>query len=512
MSSRITVSKEGQEIQLEVPEVHDDIVSLKEWADSSKEKMDAIGTKLEALEKSVNELAEAIGKPAPIEPPIDKPVSYLEPGAKYWESTEEGEVLYLNPGKYKAQIYVKHNYVKIIGINDDTGNKPVVDGRVSSSDLGLTWTPHEGDLWSAVIPELPGIWHFEDGHPTGKARNHDAVHPLLCTVGDGMSGMLKYNPIGTLDINPGEFSLNAPAGNAGIIYVKLTPAQSIMDFKLSDKPWLLEGGNDIEGLEIRNINFEYCSNTGKIGMVNTPGKNGVAEDVGAYYSNTIGFKLGSRESIHSKANLSLPAVGWNYKNIDASFNGQCGIWGEIKGTPSSWSVVEGYQNNNNGWKGGHAWWEVSSKFIRCSYVKFLDGVCNGNEGAGFWFDIWNTNVEVDGLYADNNKFCGVLLEHYLYDLNAKNITISNTRDMVEPDGQGGTWTVNAGLILQSNIENCVIENLYIENCSDGIRLNHADTRGDVKNNTIIGYSHKDVSYPVRHIGTGDGSNKIEFAF
>lgn len=397
------------------------------------------------------------------------------------DRASNGDVIELPAGVYRQQM--KFSAGKALTVKPEAGaeGRVLIDGRLK---VQWNWNAEGDNTFTAHYPGFEKLWWWKDDDARGNF-NSTYMYPVLATIGDTP---LLWKPDGVL--SDGSFHINSDPQNAGTIRVKLAAGQDLKDFQISPFPWLVWGDADCSGIELRDLIFRGCSNTGKTGMINTPGSNWTLVNVTAELANTIGIELGQGGE---KAYMSSHGQGHVFKNVKALRNGQMGWWGSVKnGTFTS------CENSENNWKGFDPWWEASIKLEGCEDCTFTNWRSVNNNGQGFWFDISNHRNTMDGLYAEGNMLAGLMVEHYGNDNAFKNLEIKNTR-MADFD-PATSWGVVTGILIQSNINRNTFENVAISGCEDGVRINNTDPRGDSNNNTFSGCTYNDVQHKIKILG------------
>lgn len=310
---------------------------------------------------------------------------------------------------------------------------------------------------------------------------------MLATIG---LDPLLWQPEGVASLEPGQFYINSAPDAPGTIYVRLNDGQGIESFRISPFDRLLWGDEDCDRISLIDINFMGCSNTGKTGAINTPGRRWYLENVTVSLANTIGIELGQGGA---RSNMKSRTVQSTFVNVNALRCGQMGWWGA-----ADHATFENCGHIGSNWKGFDHWWEASHKFESCSHCLIIHWYAKDCRGPGFWFDIDNTNNTLIAPKVENCVRTGIELElgasnNYIY-----NAMISGVHpEIIHPDKP---WDVAAGIVIKADSNENEINGAVITGCKEAIRIDNQDSRGLSDNNTVLNLVSRENDRDVKVLG------------
>ena len=340
---------------------------------------------------------------------------------------------------------------QVIGIDNGTfGRFRVDDGTkikalpgaapVVSSKTPITgWKNEFGLYWSAEI-RIPGSYqHAAKQAPEEDHRN--AMRPEFVTF----KGAPLQQVYRRADVTDKTFFVEGNPGDSLRLYVYCSKPDELDQFHFASSPWLMKpAAGDTKDVHVEGLAFEYASNTGKQGMIESGGSGWVLRSLIGRLCNSIAFELTGVDQTFDALN------GWT--------SGQMGIWGRGLRDSRLFNIV----NARNGWKEGfHPGWELSCKFQNCERLTFRNWIGKDNEGPGFWADISNKEFTGTGFDLVGNRGSGMKLEHVFREGDLSSVNIKDTR----PDRRNG---LVAGLQMQSGIWDNSIKDVNIEGVDVGV--------------------------------------------
>ena len=393
-----------------------------------------------------------------------------------------GQQIWLKDGEYKPFEVVGDTRIKAMSKHEAvvSGLIPWSNGWVKS---GNAWFK---DLDVPMYQHPAKAVHTENGSPSERGLAHRrAMQPHMLTW-DGVPMQPVYN---AADLAPGTFWLEGTAEKPKGIWARF-PEDQVPTNQVGFSPYqnLIKGKTaDVDGVVLDGLGVQYCSNTGTFGAIH------METDQEHWQLLNLSVMDSMSEGVRLKgSNHVVQSCGFSH-------HGHVGIAGQALFR----SQLTGCTANFNVWRNGvdPLWHAGGLKWqYGCNENVIRDYEAVGNEGSGFWLDIWNVDNTIEDFELINNSTFGMHIEHNSRGTVVKNGLIKNTRTY-----HGGQHPNGSGLQIQGAIFDCIFSNIILEGNEDGAVYykKSGDPRGNSGGNTFDQIAHRNNGNGNRWVIQGD---------
>lgn len=357
---------------------------------------------------------------------------------------EPGDTIWLKSGIYYGPIQVDTDRVTVSAL---PGHKPVFSALTTLS--GDAWKK-DGSVWRlpfSGIDKLPK-------HPAsaaGKSRQYhrDKMSPYQLVYENGSDQVVQNEVFSRDTISQGAFWVEGGYGNEKAIYWR--PSSGVttpQHLKIARFPHLLTGTG--KNVTIRGIHFMYGANSAKYGTINlVEGEAWTIEDCLVEFANAVGIEFRGR--------------GHRFVRTIAQHCGQIGWHGYMAPDCTFIDCENNY--NNLAWFDGR--WEAGMKIDHgCHNNQFFNWKSRGNNAPGWWCDLNNNNLLVDGFTSDLDMGSAMQVEAGCKNSVFKRVEIRTVRPWLFRHANGSVdksrMPLAAGLIVQAGVTGCLFEDYSID--------------------------------------------------